>query len=222
MPATLVAVFALVEALDVPLLTDPSPLLGTAGPAAALAGVALLLIDVAMPVPSSLVMVANGALFGVLPGTLLSLVGGLGATLVAFGLGRRGRSLLLRTTTPAQRARAEALLRRYGLLAVLVTRPVPVLAETVAVLAGTSELGWRRVALAGGAGVLPTAALYAAAGATAQAAVSGTVAFVALLALAALTAALLRRGKAVHGTEGGAERRPDPVRDAAREPAGGG
>ncbi|SCF11403.1 Uncharacterized membrane protein YdjX, TVP38/TMEM64 family, SNARE-associated domain [Micromonospora purpureochromogenes] len=168
LPAALLAVFGAVQALEAPLLTDPSPLLGRAGPVAAATSLALLLADVALPVPSSLVMVANGALFGVLPGTLLSLLGGLGATLVAFGLGRRSRGLLARTTTSAQRARAERLLNRYGLLAVLVTRPVPVLAETVALLAGTTTLGWWRVTLASAAGVLPAALIYAAAGATAQ------------------------------------------------------
>ncbi|MCM0674557.1 VTT domain-containing protein [Micromonospora phytophila] len=169
LPAALLASFGAVGALDVPLLTDPSPALGQPGPASAAVGVALLLTDVAIPVPSSLVMVAHGALFGVIPGTLLSLLGGLGATLVAFGIGRRGRGLLARTTTPAQRARAEALLARYGLIAVLITRPIPVLAETVALLAGTANLGWCRVALASTAGVLPVALLYAVAGATAAA-----------------------------------------------------
>ncbi|MEU2611495.1 VTT domain-containing protein [Micromonospora sp. NPDC007271] len=167
-PAAMLAVFALVESLDVPLLTDPSPLLGTAGPAAAVASVALLLVDVAMPVPSSLIMVANGTMFGVLPGALLSMIGGLGATLIAFGIGRRGRGMLTRITTAGQRARAEALLERYGLLAVLLTRPVPVLAETVAMLAGTSNLGWGRVTLAGAAGALPASLLFAVAGAAGQ------------------------------------------------------
>lgn len=202
-PAAMLTVFAAVEVLDVPLLTDPSPMRGTAGPAAAAAGLALLVADVVLPVPASLIMVANGALFGVLPGTLLSMVGGLGATLTAFGIGRRGRGLLTRITTPAQRARAEALLDRYGLLAVVLTRPVPVLAETVAMLAGTSDLGWGRVTLAAAAGVLPASLLLTAAGAAGQRAEHNLV-FIALLGLSVLGAWMLRdRGTARH--------RPDPV-----------
>ncbi|MGK5741261.1 TVP38/TMEM64 family protein [Micromonospora sp. URMC 103] len=213
-PAAMLAVFALVEAYDVPLLTDPSPLLRTAGPAAAAAALALLLVDVAMPVPSSLIMVANGALFGVVPGALLSTAGGLGATLVAFAVGRRGRGTLALLTTAAQRARAEALLARYGLLAVCLTRPVPVLAETVAVLAGTSRLGWGRVALAGAAGVLPTAFLFAAAGAAGETAGHG-LALLALLGLSAVCAWVLGRRVTAGGPRRGRGRSARARRVAA-------
>lgn len=48
----MLAVFALVESLDVPLLTAPSPLLGTALPTAAVTSLTLLMVDVALPVPS--------------------------------------------------------------------------------------------------------------------------------------------------------------------------
>ncbi|MEH0934638.1 TVP38/TMEM64 family protein [Micromonospora psammae] len=192
-PAVLVVVFLVVEALDVPVLTGPTPMPREAGPAAAAAGVGLLLVDVALPVPSSLVMTANGALFGVLAGTLLSLIGGLGATLVAFGIGANSRHLIARATTPTQHARAEALLRRYGLMAVLLTRPVPVLAETVALLAGTYRLGWRRVALAGAGGVLPTALVCATAGAAARTARGATITVVVLLGVVTLAGWLVRR-----------------------------
>src|SRR5262245_49608118 len=74
MIAVILLLFALVEALDIPLLTDPSESLTRLGGWAALAGVALLVADVVLPVPSSLVMVAHGALFGVTIGPLLALV----------------------------------------------------------------------------------------------------------------------------------------------------
>ena len=53
-----------------------------------------------------------------------------------------------------------------GPLAVLVTRPVPLAGETVAVLAGASGMGWTRCALAATAGALPEAVLYSWAGAS--------------------------------------------------------
>lgn len=52
-----------------------------------------------------------------------------------------------------------------GVLAVVVTRPVPLLAETVAVMAGAERLGPVPSAVASAAGVLPGAVLYAVAGA---------------------------------------------------------
>jgi uncharacterized membrane protein YdjX (TVP38/TMEM64 family) len=160
-------VFALAEALHVPLLTEPGPWLAHSGAGAAAVGVGLLVVDVLLPVPSSLVMIAHGALFGVLPGTLLSLAGSLGAGLLGFAIGRRGGPLYARLVPEGERRRADELLRAWGDLAIVVTRPVPILAETVAVLAGASSLGWGRMTAATLAGSLPAALLYALTGATA-------------------------------------------------------
>jgi uncharacterized membrane protein YdjX (TVP38/TMEM64 family) len=158
-------IFLLIEALNVPLLREPSSWLEQAGPLTGFVGVCLLVADVAVPVPSSMVMVAHGALFGVEVGTLLSLVGSTGATLAGFAIGRVSEPLIVRFTKPEERAWANRILARWGALAIVVTRPIPLLAETVAILAGTSPLGWVRTTLAGLAGSLPAAVLYALAGA---------------------------------------------------------
>ncbi|MBC7909307.1 MAG: TVP38/TMEM64 family protein [Pyrinomonadaceae bacterium] len=157
----------LVKALGVPLLVDPTPSLNHGGPWAAMLGVGLLLADVVLPVPSSLIMVAHGALFGVVGGTLLSLTGSVGAAMLGFWLGRRGGRLLERLLTPEERERADGLLKRWGTLAIIVTRPVPLLAETVAIMAGASGMSPGRAALAAVTGSLPPALLYALTGAAA-------------------------------------------------------
>lgn len=163
--AFMTVLFLAVEALGVPLLTDPAPWMEGGGALAACVGVGLLVADVLLPVPSSLVMVAHGALFGVAGGTLLSLVGSVGAALVGCWIGRRGGRLLERAVKPDEAARADYLLRRWGALAIIVTRPVPLLAETVALLAGASRMSWGRVAAAALLGSLPPALLYALTGA---------------------------------------------------------
>ena len=65
MMAFFLLLFFAVESLGVPLLVDPTPWLRHGGVLAAALGVGLLIADVLLPVPSSLVMVAHGALFGV-------------------------------------------------------------------------------------------------------------------------------------------------------------
>jgi uncharacterized membrane protein YdjX (TVP38/TMEM64 family) len=167
MLALFLLLFFLVEGLGVPLLTDPTPWLNRGGAWAAALGVALLVGDVLLPVPSSVVMVANGALFGVPIGTLLSLLGSTGATLFGFWIGRRGGKMLDRLVPPAERERADLLLQRWGMLAIVVTRPIPLVAETVAIMAGASPLPWTRTALAALAGSLSPALLYALTGAAA-------------------------------------------------------
>jgi uncharacterized membrane protein YdjX (TVP38/TMEM64 family) len=157
--------FLIVEALGVPLLSDPTPWMKHGGVLAATIGVGLLIADVVLPVPSSIVMVAHGALFGVLWGTILSLIGSVGAAVFGFAIGRRGGALLERVVTPAERARASSILARWGTLAIIVTRPVPLLAETVAIMAGASSMTWRAIITASIAGSLPPALLYALTGA---------------------------------------------------------
>lgn len=167
MLAFFLLLFLLVEWLQIPLLTDPSGWLNRGGVVGALIGISLLIADVVLPVPSSLVMIAHGALFGIVPGTLLSLIGSVGATLVGFALGRRGGTWLERIVLPKERIRVELMLDRWGALAVVVTRPIPLLAETTAILAGASAMSWQRVTLASFAGSLPAALLYALTGAVA-------------------------------------------------------
>lgn len=157
--------FVIVEALGVPLLSDPTPWMKHGGILAACIGVGLLIADVLLPVPSSIVMVAHGALFGVWWGTVLSLIGSVGAAVFGFAIGRRGGRLLERVVTPAERERASSILARWGTLAIIVTRPVPLLAETVAIMAGASSMSWRAVIMASIAGSLPPALLYALTGA---------------------------------------------------------
>jgi uncharacterized membrane protein YdjX (TVP38/TMEM64 family) len=184
--ALLLVGFLLVEMMDVPLLKDPSPWLGSTGTLTALLGTGLLVADVVMPVPSSAVMVAHGALFGVVGGTLLSVGGSTGAALVGFSIGRRGGTLLARLVPPEERARADLILSRWGSLAIVVTRPVPLLAETVAIMAGTSPLGWRQATLATLGGSLPPALLYALSGATTAALASGVLVFGLVLLVAGI------------------------------------
>jgi len=215
MVAIILLLFALVEALHVPLLTDPSAILGRLGGLAAPLGVALLIADVVLPVPSSLVMVAHGALFGVTAGAFLSLVGSLGAGLFGFALGRKGGPMIGRLVTPREQTRANALLDRWGDLAVVATRAVPVLAETVAILAGASPMTWGRMTLATAAGALPGCVLYAIAGATAKSLDTAIPVFAVVIAISGVFWFLGRRHPRT--PPGGADRdSPQQGRSAAR------
>jgi uncharacterized membrane protein YdjX (TVP38/TMEM64 family) len=83
--------FLVVEVIDVPLLKDPSPWFGRESTLTALLGSGLLVADVILPVPSSAVMVAHGALFGAVGGTLLSVGGSMGAALDTLLVAAGGR-----------------------------------------------------------------------------------------------------------------------------------
>lgn len=152
-----------VEALSVSVLVEPGASLDRGGAGAALLGVGLLVADAILPVPSSVVMIALGSLYGAPAGIALSLAGRTAMALAGFGLGRRG-GWIMHGVRHRDRQRAEALLERRGALAIVVSRPVPLLAETVTVLAGASQMPWRRAALAAVIGSLPEAVAYGLAG----------------------------------------------------------
>jgi uncharacterized membrane protein YdjX (TVP38/TMEM64 family) len=190
---TMLIVFFIVTAAGVSVLNDPASVMRP-GPMAAVAGVLLLIADVFLPVPSSLVMVAHGALFGMVTGTLLSLVGSVASALTGFAVGRAGNNAIRRFVTEREHARTGALLERWGVVAIAASRPVPILAETTAILAGSSPMTWPQVTLAATAGSIVPAAAYAWAGAHAHGIVAQTAI---LLGIIAVTAVLMLVSKRV-------------------------
>ncbi len=189
----LLLTFAAVTLGGVPLFDEETLPMRAARPFAAIAGVLLLIADVLLPVPSSPIMVANGALFGVAGGTLLSLTGSVGAALAGFAIGRAGNDMIRRFVTPREHERAGALLRRWGVLVIAISRPIPIVAETVAILAGGSPMKWSQALLAATAGSLAPAAIYAWAGASAQTAGTQSMIFVAVLLMTSLLFVIGRR-----------------------------
>ena len=174
---------ALAEALHVSLLLDPGRHMTGRGAAAAV-GVGLLVADVVLPVPSSVVMLAHGALFGVVPGAALSLLGRTGNAVAGVLLGRGAGALLSRRFVADGGTGAE-LVGRWGLAAVVLTRPVPVLAESTLIAAGAMSFSPLAVVAAAVVGAVPEALLYALAGDVAASYASAAVVFVAVIALAA-------------------------------------
>lgn len=193
--ALMLAVFGVVELLELPLLTDPLPMLGEGTATAAAVSVALLASDALLPVPSSLVMVANGGLFGAVAGSVLSVLGAMGSALLAFYLGRRGGRLLAAAAAPRQVEAAERFFARWGGLAVMLSRPLPILAETIAMLAGAGRMGLRRFSLSALAGCVPICIAYAVAGAAADRYVG--LAAIVLPGAALLAAACFAIGRAI-------------------------
>jgi uncharacterized membrane protein YdjX (TVP38/TMEM64 family) len=183
--AFFLVIFLVGEAAGVPLLEDPTPWMERAGWLSAVVGVSLLALDVILPIPSNVIMIAHGALFGTLVGTLLSLAGSMAAAAAGFWIGRRGGPLLALAVPFEERTRANRALDRWGALAIVVSRPLPLLAETITVLAGASPLGWGRAMLAALIGSLPPCLFYAWAGAASVGFEGSALVFVAVILLAA-------------------------------------
>lgn len=165
--ATLVALKLLVEnLLGIELeplvrswLTDP-------GAGTALVVIALLIADIALPIPSSVVMVLSGAAFGVLGGSAIALVGSIGGEWLGFELVRRYRRRASKWLVgDVEVDRLARIFSRHGAVAVAVTRALPVVMETMSIVAGLSYMSRRDFLLASLIGTAPIVLVYAYAGA---------------------------------------------------------
>ena len=135
------------------------------GPLAALAIVGLLAVDIFLPVPSTVVMVLSGTLFGTGVGSALSLLGSIIGNLTGFEMMRRyGPAFCSRFVKESDLAKMTPLFEEYGALAVILSRPLPIMMETLSFVAGLMRMSRHRFILSSLAGTLPISVLYAYAG----------------------------------------------------------
>jgi uncharacterized membrane protein YdjX (TVP38/TMEM64 family) len=129
-------------------------------PQYALASFVVLVSDIFLPVPSSIVMYLNGLFLGAFGGFSLSMVSVLCSALIGYFIGR-GSSAALRSK-PDQVS--DNILKQYGYLAILITRGIPVLSESVCIVCGYNRYDLKRYMLWNFLGYVPVCAIYAYAG----------------------------------------------------------
>ena len=133
------------------------------------AGVGLLVSDIALPVPSTVVMSALGAVYGTLAGGLIASAGSVLAGVTAYGAARlAGRPAARRIAGEEGLRRTEAIFERGGAWLVLVSRWMPILPEAVACMAGLAGMRFRTFFAALTAGCVPTGFAFAWVGAVAR------------------------------------------------------
>jgi uncharacterized membrane protein YdjX (TVP38/TMEM64 family) len=106
------------------------------GWATAAAILALLALDVFLPVPSSIVSTGAGALLGFWQGTAVIWIGMTLGCLLGYVFGAYSAGPARRLVGADGLARAGKVMDRYGLFALVICRPIPVLAESSVVFAG--------------------------------------------------------------------------------------
>ena len=128
------------------------------GAGAGVAGIGLLVADILLPIPSTLVMSALGLTYG-------SALAGL----IAYGLSRwLGRPLAVRIAGEAGLREGENFFATGGAWLVACSRCLPILPEAVACLAGLNRMPFRTFLLAVLCGSLPMGFIFAAIGALGQ------------------------------------------------------
>lgn len=160
----LLLTYFLFQLFSIPILQDPTLEMKRGGAAGATIGVLLLILDILLPIPSSIVMVAHGALFGILVGSLLSIAGKIGCFSLGYFLGRKSLPFARNIIPQKEMDAAKIHLEKKGLVAIILTRPIPVLSETMAIVSGASALPFGKSLAAAILGSLPEAILFSISG----------------------------------------------------------
>ena len=114
-----------------------------------LVGIALLVSDLVLPIPNTMVMAALGVLYGPFLGGLFSTVGNCLSGLLGYAACRRfGRPLARRLLSDDDLAEAERLFARSGGWIVAGSRWLPILPEAIACMAGLARMPAGRFTLA--------------------------------------------------------------------------
>ena len=156
----------------------------------------LLAGDVMLPVPSSVLSTASGALFGFVPGTLVSAAGMTIGCSFAYLLGAGlGRPAARRWVDVDGLGQVEGLWTRYGDGALVLARAVPVLAEASTVLAGVGRVPLGRFFVLVTLSNVGISLAYAAVGAYASDVESFLLAFAGAVILPGVAMAIARFGE---------------------------
>lgn len=107
--------------------------------------ISLLVGDVFLPVPSSIISASSGVLLGFSLGSLVSTAGMTLGCIVGWLFGRWAAPVTIyKLVGDKSRLHFRALFQRYGLMAIVICRGVPVLAEASILLAGAANLSFLR------------------------------------------------------------------------------
>lgn len=147
---------ALLSAESMRVLFERQPAIGW------LIGIALLVADLFLPIPSTIVMSALGWLYGPLAGGLAASCGLFLSAQLAYQLSSRfGRRIALYVADAESLAAASRWFSRAGGACVAVSRCLPVLSEAIACLAGFTRFPQRDFLFASLLGSLPTGFTFA-------------------------------------------------------------
>ena len=126
----------------------------------------ILAVDIFLPIPSSAVMTGAGGVMTFWSAVLASWIGLTLGAVAGFGLARIfGPPFASRFAGSDDLTRIAAVGARYGPTALLLTRPLPILAEACVLLMGTTQLSWYRFLTPVIAANLALAVFYVACGA---------------------------------------------------------
>jgi uncharacterized membrane protein YdjX (TVP38/TMEM64 family) len=140
---------------------DITAFIRSTGPWGISTSIGLLVIHSFVPFPAELVAIANGMVYGVVWGTVITWVGAMLGAYLAFGLTRvLGRPFVEKMLNRGRREAMDEWIARHGAGALLFSRFLPVIAfNLINYAAGLTRISWWTFTWATGLGILPVTVL---------------------------------------------------------------
>jgi uncharacterized membrane protein YdjX (TVP38/TMEM64 family) len=137
------------------------------GVSAGLAGALLLVLDLLLPIPGTVVISALGFIYGTLQGSAIAFAGLFCAGMIGYGLGRLcSLKTAIKFLGEKDFLRGKSLFERGGGWVVALSRALPILPEAISVTAGLLRMPLAAFMISLACGSLPMAVLFAWIGAT--------------------------------------------------------
>lgn len=131
-------------------------------------GAGLLISDLLLPIPTTIIIGAMGAVLGIAAAAFWGWLGLTLAGLLGYGLARwGGDKWSRRVSTPSEQEQLQAWFDSWGGLAVILSRMLPILPEAISVTAGLAGMRFLPFLLSVSLGSLPPAVAFAWMGKTA-------------------------------------------------------
>ncbi|BDD04017.1 TVP38/TMEM64 family protein [Aureibacter tunicatorum] len=182
----ILASFILVESLDIQFLKNPDYLQSSNGLIAFGWGTLLLSLDIILPVPSTVILIANGAIFGTALGAAISMLDLMISTSFGILIGSKFTEKTNQWLNEKEKLQAEQFISKWGLIAIIISRSIPMLSETILLMAAAMGLNPRKLAIASFFGYLPGVIIYAYTGAFAATLESSLWSFIAVISISSI------------------------------------
>ena len=127
-----------------------------------LLGIALLLADLLLPIPGTIVMSALGAVYGVWLGGFIAAAGSMLSGICGYGVGRFFKEeTAKRWLGERDFEKGKSLFRRGGAWVVAMSRALPILPEVLSCIAGLLRMPFGKFVIALACGAVPMGFLFA-------------------------------------------------------------
>ena len=113
----------------------------------------LLVLDIILPIPSTIIMYLNGFVMGLLIGTIVSFISLLCSSICGYAIGK--------TLNKSNYEKYQRFYDKYGPSAIILTRGMPIMAEAISIMCGYIRIPFRRFLFFQAIGYLPVCLIYA-------------------------------------------------------------